>query len=224
MHLAMLCASALRPHHSPALNSSGAQVKKVRMMTAQPNISLTASQYFHSDQRSNDRLEYFYGTIVAQAGATARHNTIVSNVIGHLFPQLRRQDCRIYPSDLRIQAIDQHVYTYPNLTIVCGPPQFLEPNELTLINPTIIMEILSPSTDAKDRSEKLVYYRSIDSLQEYILIDQNSPYVQRYARQTAHFWYVHLIDTLEEVITLEAVGVTLPMDAIYDRIVFPSEV
>ena len=189
-------------------------------MTAQPHISLTVGEYFRHDQRSQGKLEYFHGTIVSQAGATARHNTIVTNVIGYLFPQLRRQDCHIYPSDLRIQAIDQHVYTYPDLTIVCGQPHFLEPSELTLINPTIIMEILSPSTDAKDRNEKLVYYRSIDSLQEYILIDQNTPYVQRYTRQTAHFRYVHLTDSLEEVITLDAVGVTLPMEAIYDRIVF----
>jgi Uma2 family endonuclease len=192
------------------------------MMTAQANIPLTISEYFRHDQRSSDKLEFFYGTIVAQAGATARHNAIVANVIGHLFPQLRRQGCRIYPSDLRIQAVDQQVYTYPDLTIVCGTPRFLEPNELTLINPTIIMEILSPSTDTKDRNEKLVYYRSIDSLQEYILIDQNTPYVQRYTRQTAHFWYVHLTDTLEAVVPLEAVGVTLPMEAIYESIVFSS--
>ena len=191
-------------------------------MTAQPHSLLTVSEYFDHDQRSDDKLEYFYGIIVAQAGATARHNTIVTNVIGHLFPQLRRQGCRIYPSDLRIQAIDQRVYTYPDLTIVCGTPQFLEPSEFTLINPTIIMEILSPSTAAKDRNEKLVYYRSIASLQEYILIDQNSLYVQRYTRQTAHFWYVHLTDTREAVIPLEAVGVSLPMDAIYEGIVFPA--
>lgn len=192
-------------------------------MTAQSHNVPTVSEYFHHDQRSDDKLEYFYGTIVAQAGATARHNTIVANVIGHLFPQLRRQGCRIYPSDLRIQAVDQHVYTYPDLTIVCGPPHFLEPSELTLINPTIIMEILSPSTAAKDRNEKLVYYRSIESLQEYILIDQNSAYVQRYTRQTAHFWYVHLTDTLAADISLEAVGVSIPMSAIYEGIVFPSE-
>jgi Uma2 family endonuclease len=192
-------------------------------MTAQPHLRLTVSDYFDNDQHSQDKLEFYYGTIVAQAGATARHNAIVTNVIGHLFPQLRSQGCHIYPSDLRIQAVDQHVYTYPDLTIVCGTPQFLEPNELTLINPTVIMEILSLSTDAKDRSEKLVYYRSIESLQEYILIDQNAPYVQRYTRQTAHFWYVHLTDSLQDEIALEAVGVTLPMKAIYDRIVFPFE-
>ena len=189
-------------------------------MIAQPNIPLTASEYFDRDQRSDDKLEYFYGTIVSQAGATARHNTIVANIIGHLFPQLRSQGCRIYPSDLRVQAVDQQVYTYPDLTIVYGPPLFLEPQELTLLNPTIIIEILSPSTDAKDRNEKLVYYRTIDSLQEYVLIDQNMPYVQRYTRQTAHLWYVHLTDTLDSDISFDAVGVVIPMEAIYDGLVF----
>jgi len=192
-------------------------------MSAQPSTLLTTSEYLQRDQDSPHKLEYFHGTIVAQAGATARQNMIISNVIGHLFPQLRRQGCRIYPSDLRVQAITQLVYTYPDLTIVCGSPRFLEPSELTLINPTIIMEILSPSTDAKDRNEKLIYYRSIDSLREYILIDQNAPYVQRYTRQTPYFWYVHLTDTLDAVISLEAVNVSLPMAAIYDGITFTTE-
>jgi Uma2 family endonuclease len=192
-------------------------------MSAQPANLLTVGAYFQQDQDSPHKLEYFHGTIVAQAGATARHNMIVSNVIGHLFPQLRRQGCRIYPSDLRVQAITQHVYTYPDLTIVCGPAQFLEPSEMTLINPTIIIEILSPSTEAKDRNEKLIYYRSIESLQEYILIDQSVPYVQRYTRQTPHFWYVYLTDTHDAVISLDSVGVSLPMAAIYEGIMFTTE-
>jgi Uma2 family endonuclease len=88
---------------------------------------------------------------------------------------------------MRVQAIDQQVYTYPDLTIVCGEPQYAEPSELTLINPTVIIEILSPSTEVRDRKEKLVYYRSIASLQTYVLVGQNAPYVQRYTRQTEHF-------------------------------------
>jgi Uma2 family endonuclease len=192
-------------------------------MSAPPNTHLTFSEYLQRDHDSPDKLEYVYGTIVAQAGSTARHNMIISNVISHLLPQLRRRGCFIYPSDLRVQAITQQVYTYPDLTIVCGAPQFLEPNELTLVNPTIIMEILSPSTEAKDRNEKLIYYRSIASLQEYILIDQNAPYVQRYARQTPYFWYVHLTDTLDAVIPLDAVNVQLPMTAIYEGIPFTPE-
>lgn len=189
-------------------------------MIAQPKPRITVQDYFSRDRQSDTKLEYYTGVIVAQAGATARHNLIVANLIGHLYPQVRRDGCRIFPSDMRVQALDQSVYTYPDITVVCGTPQYADPNEMTLINPTIIIEILSPATEARDRTEKFVYYRSIDTLQEYILIAQNTPYVQRYTRQTPHFWYVHLTDDLADEITLEAMSCTLAMRAIYDGMDF----
>lgn len=187
-------------------------------MTAQPKSWIKVQDYFIQDRRSETKLEYYAGVIVAQAGATARHNLIVANLIGHLYPQVRRNDCRIFPSDMRVQAVDQSVYTYPDITVVCGTPQYAEPNEMTLINPTLIIEILSPATEARDRTEKFIYYRKIASLQEYILIAQNTAYVQRYTRQTPHFWYVHLTDDLDDQVTLEAINCALPMRVIYDGI------
>jgi Uma2 family endonuclease len=189
-------------------------------MTAQPKTHVTAPEYFVRDQQSAEKLEFYAGIVVAQAGSTARHNLIVSNLIGHLYPQVRQQGCRIFPGDMRVQAVDQRVYTYPDITIVCGPPQYADPSEMTLINPMVIIEILSPSTETRDRTEKFVYYRSIDSLQEYILIAQHMPYVQRYTRQTPHFWYVHLTDDLAAQVEFEAIGCALPMQAIYDGITF----
>lgn len=121
---------------------------------------------------------------------------------------------------MRVQAIDQQIYTYSDLTIVCGTPLYAEPAELTLINPTLILEILSPSTEARDRKEKLVYYRSIETLQTYVLIGQTAPYVQRYTRQTEHFWYVHLIDDLMAQVELDAINCTIAMQAIYEGIAF----
>jgi Uma2 family endonuclease len=121
---------------------------------------------------------------------------------------------------MRVQAIDQRIYTYPNITIVCGTPQYAEPNELTLLNPTVIIEILSPSTEAKDRKEKLEYYRTIDTLQAYILIAQDTPYVQYYSRQTPHFWYVHLVDDLSATIDIKAIDITISVQNIYSSITF----
>lgn len=187
-------------------------------MTAQPKERVSVHDYLVQDQQSDTKLEYYAGTIVAQAGSTARHNLIVANLIGHLYPQVRRNSCQIFPSDMRVQAIDQTIYTYPDITIVCGTPQYADPNEMTLLNPTVIIEILSPTTEARDRTEKLVYYRRIESLQEYILIAQHTAYVQRYTRQTPHFWYVHLTDDLADQVTLEAIGCTITMSEIYDGI------
>ncbi|MEM8532927.1 MAG: Uma2 family endonuclease [Chloroflexota bacterium] len=181
---------------------------------------MTTEDYFVLDQQSVSKLAYYDGVTVAQAGSTARHNLIVTNLIGHLYPQTQQNDCRIFPSDMRVQAIDQRVYTYPDLTIVCGTPEYREPNEMTLINPTVIVEILSPSTETHDRKEKFLYYRSITSLQEYILIAQHTPYVQRYTRQTPHFWHIHLADTIADQNTLETIGCTLRLQDIYTGINF----
>lgn len=187
-------------------------------MPAQPDMHLNAHHYFEQDADSREKLEYFNGQIVAQAGSSARHNLIVANLIGHLYAELRQRDCRVFPSDMRVQAIDQKVYTYPDLSIVCGQPRFSDPGEMTLINPLVIVEILSPSTEAHDRKEKFMYYRRIESLQEYILIDQQTPYVQRYSRQNPHFWYVHLTDDLAGQVTINSIGCTLAMQAIYEGI------
>ena len=193
-------------------------------MTAQPKLHIPVAEYFARDLHTDEKLEYYAGTIVAQAGATGRHNLIVGNLIGHLYAQVRRHGCHLFPSDMRVQAIDQAIYTYPDITIVCDPPQYLDQTEITLINPTLIIEILSSSTEARDRKEKLVYYRAIPSLQEYILIGQNGPYVQRYVRQNSHFWYVHLTDSINELVTLETLQYDLPMANIYEGIALDEQV
>jgi Uma2 family endonuclease len=189
-------------------------------MTAQRKAQVTVEEYLRQDAMSLTKLEYHDGAIVAQAGASARHNLLVSNLIGHLYAQLRSQGCRVFPSDMRVQALDQRVFTYPDLTIVCGPPLYSDVTEMTLVNPIVIIEILSPSTENRDRSEKFVYYRQIETLQEYVLIAQHTPYVQRYTRQNSHFWYVHLTDDLSAQVRLDAVNALLPMEAIYEGISF----
>ncbi|MCG8351766.1 MAG: Uma2 family endonuclease [Chloroflexales bacterium] len=189
-------------------------------MTAQPKVSFSVAEYFSRDAQADQKLEYFAGTIVAQAGATGRHNLIVANLIGHLYARVRQKGCLLFPSDMRVQAMDQTIYTYPDITVVCGTPQYLEPTELTLINPTLIIEIMSASTEARDRKEKLEYYRTIASLHEYVLIGQTRAYVQRYVRQTPHFWYVHLTDHIDAVLTLETLEYDLPMTHLYEGIAF----
>lgn len=187
-------------------------------MTAQPDLWVAPDEYFRRDQHSDTKLEYYAGTVVAQAGSTARHNLIAANLIGHLFPQVRRSGCRIFPSDMRVQAVDQSVYTYPDITVVCGAPQYADPGQMTLLNPTVIIEVLSPTTQARDRSEKLLYYRQIESLQAYILIAQHTAYAQCYTRQTAHFWYVHLADALTDQIAVAPIGCALALADVYEGI------
>ncbi|NOK60445.1 MAG: Uma2 family endonuclease [Chloroflexi bacterium AL-W] len=178
-------------------------------MTTPPEQWITAEDDFVLDQQSDSKLAYYDGIIVAQAGSTAHYNLIVTNLIGHVYPQTQQNGCRIFPGDMRVQAIDQRIYTYPDLTIVCATPPYTEPNEMTLINPTVIIESLSPSTETHDRKETFLYYRTSTSLQEYILIAQHTPYVQRHTCQTPRFWHIHLADLIVDQITLETIGCTI---------------
>jgi Uma2 family endonuclease len=187
-------------------------------MTASAKTNYSVAEYFARDALAAEKLEYFAGVIVAQAGASARHNLIVANLIGNLYTHVRQRGCHLFPSDMRVQAIDQSIYTYPDISVVCGTAQYLEPAELTLLNPTLIIEILSASTEGRDRKEKLEYYRSIPSLQEYILIGQTQVYAQRYVRQTPHFWYVHLVDSLNASLKIESLGCEVAMALVYDGI------
>ena len=189
-------------------------------MVAQRKQYYSVQEYFQDDARSDTKLEFYDGVIIAQAGATARHNLIVANLIGHLYAKVLENGCTIFPSDIRVQAVDQRMYTYPDVTIVCGQPQYAEPNELTLVNPTAIIEILSSSSEVRDRKEKLEFYRKIESLQAYILIAQNAPYIQYYSRQTPHFWYVHLIDDRAANLHLASLNLVLTVDSIYTGISF----
>jgi Uma2 family endonuclease len=136
-------------------------------MTAQPKPYMTEAEYLDLERVSLSKHEYFAGNVFAMTGASEQHNLIASNVTAALHHQLRGRSCRIYPSDMRIKVVQTGLNTYPDLTIICGPPQFTDPIKRdTLINPTVIIEILSPSTERYDRGLKFQNYRTIASLQE----------------------------------------------------------
>lgn len=189
-------------------------------MVAQRQELVTVQDYLLLDQQSAEKLAYYLGTVVAQAGSTARHNLISANVIGHLYAPIRQHGCHLFPSDMRVQAAAQQVYTYPNVTIVCGTPTYAEPNEMTLLNPTVIIEILSPSTQTYDQQGKLEYYRTIDSLQAYIVIAQDRPNVQYYVRQTPTLWLLRFVDDIAATIELSSIQVTIALVDIYSGIAF----
>jgi Uma2 family endonuclease len=191
-------------------------------MLAQRRPHFSVADYLQQDQQHTEKLEYYEGEIVVQAGSSARHNLIVSNLIGHGYAALRSRGCQIFPSDMRVRAIDQRVYTYPDVSIVCGTPQYAEPTEVTLLNPTVIIEILSPSTQGYDQRSKLMYYRAIDSLQAYLLIAQDRPHVQYYSRQKGALWSLQFADNLTSTITIRAISLTLALTEIYSGIAFPD--
>ena len=135
-------------------------------MSSLPIQFFTPEEYLERERCADYKSEYFAGEITAMAGAKRKHNLISSNVSASLTVQLRDKPCEVYSNDMRVQADGEKQYSYPDVVVVCGEPQFRDGREDTLLNPTVVVEVLSPSTEAKDRGENL-RYRQIDSLMDY---------------------------------------------------------
>lgn len=157
-------------------------------MVADPKSFVTIQDYLDLERRSETKHEYVDGTIGAIAGASANHGLIMLGTGGVLRQQLRGRGCYVYPSDLRVRIGALNIYTYPDITVTCGAPQFGDERPDTLLNPTLIVEILSPSTEMADRTTKFARYRRLPSFREYVLIAQDRPLIEHYVRQDNGTW------------------------------------
>lgn len=192
-------------------------------MSAQPKISITVEEYLTGERSGSAKHEYFAGTTYAMAGASARHNRIVGSTYAALYGQLRGRSCTIYSSDMRVKIVQTGLYTYPDIAIVCGHEHFEDSKEDTLLNPSIIIEILSPSTETYDRSKKFHNYRSILSLREYILIAQDDYHIERFARQNDNTWVFSEAVTREGQLSLTTIQCTLLLAEVYEKVVFSAD-
>ncbi len=193
-------------------------------MHAIPDNFVTLEEYFRQEETSDIKHEYYHGAIFDMTGASLVHNAIVTNISGQLYQQLRGKPCRPYASDLRLKIETTMLYTYPDILVICEQPQFAEGRNDTVTNPTVIVEVLSLSTEAYDRGKKFQHYRTLDSLQEYLLIAQDSAHVERYVRQAAHEWLLQEFTGLDQVVPLTVLACTLPLAAVYEDMVFGEEV
>jgi Uma2 family endonuclease len=179
---------------------------------------LSTNDYLDSERASKTKHEYCAGQVYAMAGASARHNLIAMNTGASLHSQLRRQACTVYPSDLRVKVNPMELYTYPDLSVVCGAPRFEDGQRDTLLNPTVIVEVLSPSTENYDRGQKFQRYRALSSLAEYVLIAQDAMHVEHYARQPDGRWLLTEADGPEGVIHLAAIACDLALADVYEKV------
>jgi Uma2 family endonuclease len=193
------------------------------MVSALPKQRLfTAEEYLMLEERATRRSEFYFGEIFAMAGATRRHNVISTNVASNLHGQLRRRPCEVYQNDMRVK-IHKNFYTYPDVVVVCGEPKIERRGGENLLNPTVLIEVLSPSTEQFDRSEKAKNYRTIESLQELILISQHKPNIEHYARQSTGAWLISEITSLEAVLTLNSIECALYLADVYEKVEFDTE-
>ena len=185
-------------------------------MSALQKQFYTPEEYLEMERRAEYKSEYFAGEIVAMAGAKRKHNLIAVNVTASLYVQLRGKPCEVYANDMKVQADKEKQFSYPDVVVVCGEPQFRDDEDDVLQNPTVIVEVLSPSTEACDRGEKFLRYRQLESLQEYLLVTQNERRVERFTKQSDGSW--RMTDTSDGEIRLDCIGCTLALDDIYSRV------
>jgi Uma2 family endonuclease len=192
-------------------------------MSAIPKRRYTMEEYIEIDKYSEERYEYFAGEILDMAGASLDHNQIVSNLILSLGNNLAKRPCRVLPADMRIKVPKALPYRYPDVVVVCGEPviEAIHGMEM-LINPSLIIEVLSPTTEAYDRGDKFHAYQSVESFQEYLLVSQDKPYVTRYVRQPEGAWLRSDIEGIESEIKLSSLGFAISLGEIYRSIDFSN--
>lgn len=193
-------------------------------MTAQPKPYITEEMYLQRERTSLEKYEYYDGEVYAMAGASEQHNIIAMNVAALLHTHLRGRSCRAYPSDMRVKVIQTGLYTYPDFTIVCGQSQFIDPEKRdTLLNPTVIVEILSPSTERYDRGLKFQHYRTIESLCEYILIAQDRCHIERFTRQENNEWVLSEAIGIEGSIPIASIQALMRLEDVYEQVALAPE-
>lgn len=187
-------------------------------MSAEPQRRWSVEEYLAFERQNEIRHEYVDGEVVAMSGASRAHGRISWNIAGALYPQLEKASCEGFVSDMRVRLPAAERYTYPDIVVVCGEPRFEDDELDTLLNPTLIIEILSPSTEDQDRGRKLFHYRSIPSLQVILLVAQDRVHVEQLARQPDGSWRLTESDDRDEVLDLAAIGARLALADVYRRV------
>jgi len=179
----------------------------------------TVEEYLAFEEESEIRHEFVDGQIYAMAGASENHNELTNTISAFILQQKLDGSCRVYQSDMMVQAANEKLY-YPDVLVVCGERQYRDEKRRTLLNPTIIIEVLSPSTESKDRGQKFADYRTIPSLQEYWLFSQDRVQVEYYVRKSEKTWEFGEITDPDVVLELSSIGCTLALRDIYRRVEF----
>ena len=183
-------------------------------MTAAEKQQLSEAEYLARERLADTKHEYVNGVAVAMAGGSPRHNVIATNIAGELRARLRGQPCRPTNSDQRVHVPHTRLYTYPDVTVICGQPETHPEDRNTLCNPRVIFEVLSASTEAYDRGAKFRHYRRSESLAEYVLVSQHERLVEHFRRGDDGHWVLTEYRETGDV-ALPALGCSLPLDEIY---------
>jgi Uma2 family endonuclease len=189
-------------------------------MSIQTKTHISPEEYLEIERKTEVRKEYLAGEMFAMGGATADHVAIVSNLVRYLGTPLRDKKCSVFSTDLRLRVTPTGLYTYPDVMVVCGKHSFLDDRRDTLLNPTVVFEVLSESTQAYDRGKKFEHYRTLDSLRECVLVDQAKPHVEQYVRQPDNKWLLSEYNSLGMTVDLPSIACSLPLAEVYHKVEF----
>ena len=189
-------------------------------MSSLPKTYLTPEEYLQIERQAEYKSEYFQGEMFARSLAGFSHYLIATNVLVELDPQLRPRGWQVVVADLRVHIRSTGFYTYPDLVARCGEPRFLDDQLDTLLNPVLIIEILSLSTEMYDRTRKWEQYQSIESLQEYLLTSSDRTHADLYSRQQNGRWMFSSASRIEDTLEIPSLGCALKLSAIYDQVKF----
>lgn len=186
-------------------------------VAAQLPPAVTPEEYLARERAAEYKHEYVNGRIYAMTGASRKHNVIAGNAFAGLHRRMHGRPCEAYIGGMRVRVRETGLYTYPDVVAVCGPPELEDDHVDTLLNPSVIVEVLSPSTEAYDRGEKFAQYRGLPSLREYVLVAQDRVRVEHFARHDLG-WFYTALDDLDATLELPSVGCSLALRKVYARV------
>ncbi|HEU4387301.1 MAG TPA: Uma2 family endonuclease [Blastocatellia bacterium] len=191
----------------------------------------SVAAYLATERQSQERHEYLDGEIFVIAGESPDHGSICSNISGQLYVQLRGTPCRVFSKDTKVRSgpapfqpgKSEGLYSYPDVLVVCGDLEFHDEHRDVILNPTVVIEVLSPATEAFDRGEKWTRYQAyLPDLTDYLLVSQSKPQVEHFQRQDSGEWLYSRTHGLDGTVRLASIDCALKLDDIYERIVFPD--
>jgi len=192
-------------------------------MTALRQPIWTEEAYLEFERASDTKHEYYQGEIFAMAGASRNHDRIAGNTFVSLHIQLRNGPCSIHTSDMRVRVSRAGAFTYPDISVGCGEEEYTSDKPDTLLNPTLIVEVLSTSTEGYDRGKKFQHYRTLESLQEYVLISQDAHRIEHYVRQADDSWLFTEAVGLEATLQLPSIQCSLSLADVYEKVTLEEE-
>lgn len=181
---------------------------------------ITVEEYLAREREADYKSEYFNGEIFAMAGASEPHVLIVNSIIARLYLQLEHRPCKVYSNDMRLKVSPTGLYTYPDVMVVCGEVQFDDDQLDMILNPAVIVEVLSKSTEIYDRTTKFEHYSKLKSLQEYLLVDQRRPRVELFTKEGEGRWALLTFENLEGIVNLASIDCELALKDIYLKVNF----